>query len=254
MTTKPEPVTCPRCGRLIQPFFVQPTGHWVHPACDCTDQLLAEEKVRREQEDRQRRTRHLFNLSQLEGRFSDATFSTWRHSPETEHAYKAATQYVEHWPERRAAGDGLMFVGDAGTGKTRLAASIVRALVEQEAAAVFQSVPTLLARIRASYGGSGAREAQLMAALLDADLVVLDDLGAEQVTDWTLDRLFVVIDTRYLRRAPVIVTSNLLPNALIERMGITGARLVDRLSETCRVINFEGESQRKKRALERRNK
>jgi DNA replication protein DnaC len=236
---------------VIKPFWVEYAHRWVIPACDCTEQRLIEAKARAEQEDKLRRTRRLFSLSQLEGRFGDATFSTWRHSPQTEHAFKAATQYVDSWPERRAAGDGLMFIGDVGTGKTRLAASIVRALVEREAAAVFQSVPSLLTRIRGSYGQSGERESQLLEALMDADLVVLDDIGVEKVTDWVLDRLYVIIDSRYLRRAPVIVTSNLMPDDLADRIG---QRLVDRLVEMCKPIRFQGESERRRRAQERRAK
>jgi DNA replication protein DnaC len=247
--TPPEPYECPHCKSLVKPFWVDWAQRWVSPACECSEDRLIAARVQAEQEAKQRRTQRLFSLSQLEGRFSDATFSTWQHSPRTEHAFKAAREYVDRWSERRAAGDGLMFVGDVGTGKTRLAASIVRALVERDAAAVFQSVPSLLTRIRATYGSSGERESQLLEVLMDADLVVLDDIGVEKVNDWVLDRLYVIIDSRYLRRAPIIVTSNLMPDELADRIG---QRLVDRLVEMCKPIRFAGESERHRRAQERR--
>jgi DNA replication protein DnaC len=79
--------------------------------------------------------------------------------------------------------------------------------------------------------------------LLRADLLVLDDLGAVQTTEWTRDKIFQLVDGRYLAQSPLVVTSN-NPSAQLERD--LGLRTMDRITEICRPLAMLGPSYRRK--------
>ncbi|MRB85087.1 hypothetical protein GH851_31765, partial [Bacillus thuringiensis] len=82
--------------------------------------------------------------------------------------------------------------------KTHLAAAIANELSKQGFIVVFQSVPELLQRIRSTFNSDNKEnETQIMRALLECDLLILDDIGAEKTTEWVEEKLFNVIDGRY---------------------------------------------------------
>jgi DNA replication protein DnaC len=141
---------------------------------------------------------------------------------------------------------GLMFLGPSGLGKTHLAVAILKRVIARCAArAVFTPVGALLRRIRDTYNPTvRSTEWQVIAPAIDAELLVLDDLGRERPTDWVEETLTLIIDTRYNHRRPTIITTNysLLddssdPNALIGRVGF---RTLSRLHEMCEFISVRG--------------
>lgn len=146
-------------------------------------------------------------------------------------AYRAAVAFAT---EPR---DCLMLVGGPGLGKTHLLAGIANRLLTATEAArwpVYCVVPRLLDRLRSAYGeqGTGTGNTRYQAdaesyldRLVNADVLLLDDLGAERETDWTRDRLYVLLDSRYRGRRPTAIASNLLPTALPDRLS---SRLQDR--------------------------
>ncbi|HQQ75746.1 MAG TPA: ATP-binding protein [Thermoanaerobaculia bacterium] len=103
-----------------------------------------------------------------------------------------------------------ILMGPAGTGKTAEAcARLVGASVAADrAVGLFVSIPELLHRLRAAVGDPAAQDYELD-LVLAAKHLVLDDLGAEKVTDWTRDRIYLIVNYRESRRLPTIVTTNL---------------------------------------------
>ncbi len=242
-------VTCPECGKEITILSITLGSQTkrIVPRCRC--QVEKEEQWHKELKEREwkRRIESLFPTWALGQRFQECTFERFIVRPGTESALKAARGFAANFPP--VDGVGLMFLGTWGNGKSHLAAAIVHAVKAQGHTAVFASVPEVLSRIRATYNDEAREtEAQLMFGLREAKLTVLDDLGAEKKSKWTLEKVYELIDARYRARRPTIVTSNLTPEELEKQIG---PRAYDRLLEMCKVTLNEGTSYRREVAAKR---
>lgn len=141
---------------------------------------------------------------------------------------------------------GLLFMGGVGTGKTHLAISILRAVIEKGYTGYYCNVADFLARLRDSYGGDTSYDEMDMIDLVSrVDFLVLDDLGAEKPTDWMRDRLYNIINRRYETNRPVLVTTNLIDIDELEEH--VGKRIVSRLCEMCQICDhFPADDWRKR--------
>ena len=137
---------------------------------------------------------------------------------------------------------GLVLAGPPGTGKTHLAAAILNQRIADGLPATFVTVPELLADIRRVIRSEEETSA-LMELVKETDLLILDDLGAEKTTDWTVEQLFVLINARLLRQRQTVVTTNIADaGELIEQLrGMAGHRIVSRLAEMCTWVEVTGD-------------
>jgi len=152
---------------------------------------------------------------------------------------------------------GLLFIGDPGVGKTHLAVATLRALIAKGFTGLFFDYQNLLERIRSTYSElSGASDREALRQVLEAEILLLDDLGAHRVTDWVEDTVTSIITSRCNYRKPTLITTNLADadagtdvldrgvapgsktsykTTLVERIG---ARARSRIFEMCRVIRM----------------
>ena len=162
--------------------------------------------------------------------------------------------FVREFPNDKRPG--LLLLGEPGTGKTHLAVAALRLLMAKGFAGLFYDYQTLLDNIREGYdpaAGSSSKEAYRIA--LDAEILLLDDLGAHRVTDWVEDTVTSIITHRCNHRKPLIATSNLsdpdaggvarekqlLPGRGDYRITLSeriGPRARSRLFEMCRVVKM----------------
>jgi DNA replication protein DnaC len=142
--------------------------------------------------------------------------------------------------------NGLLLIGDPGSGKTHLAVAALNALIDKGHEGVFFDYQNLLDRIRSSYDRtSGASDREAYRSALDAEVLLLDDLGAHRVTDWVEDTVTAIITHRCNHRKPLIATTNLPdrdstdPIELRKSLGeVIGQRARSRLYEMCRVVRM----------------
>jgi DNA replication protein DnaC len=128
---------------------------------------------------------------------------------------------------------GLFLTGIPGSGKTHLACAIAHALLEKGIGVSFRPVPELLFSIRASYEGDGEREGRIIEACQQIPVLILDDMGAEKASEFSLERLYLVVDSRYREMKPLIVTSNLSLDGIAQKLH---DRLASRLVEMCEIV------------------
>ena len=145
---------------------------------------------------------------------------------------------------------GLVFMGPVGVGKTHLSVAILRSLMEKGINCLFYEFGSLLKEIQNSYNPiSQTSELKVLEPVFQAEVLVLDELGASKPTDWVRDTMMQIINTRYNDRKLTIFTTNYLDGRRSERDEILeeriGVRLRSRLYEMCKTVHLEGEDYRK---------
>jgi DNA replication protein DnaC len=142
---------------------------------------------------------------------------------------RAVRRYARAIEANLDSGRGLWIQGDVGTGKTTLAMLVSKAALEAGRSVAIYSLPRLLNLLRESMDSESGMVA-FMDRLTAVDLLHIDDLGAENQTDWVLEQLYSIVNARYEAERAIVATTNLMPDELSERLG---PRTVSRLVEIC---------------------
>ncbi|HTA35097.1 MAG TPA: ATP-binding protein [Solirubrobacteraceae bacterium] len=142
---------------------------------------------------------------------------------------QAIRRYVRDIDTQLDAGQGLWLMGDVGTGKTTLAMIVSKAAIEAGRSVAIYSLPRLLNLIRAAIETDDGMVG-FLERLAAVDLLHIDDLGAENTTEWVLEQLYSIVNTRYEDERAMIVTTNLNYEELVEQLG---ERTVSRLVAIC---------------------
>lgn len=149
--------------------------------------------------------------------------------------------YVARFDDMRAENIGYLLWGGVGTGKSYFAGCVANALMEQEIPVRMTNLAAVLNDLASSFEGRN----EYISRLCRYPLLILDDFGMERGTEYGLEQVYNVIDSRYRAGRPLIVTTNL---SLVELQNPTDtphARIYDRLLAMCAPIRFAGESFRK---------
>mgnify|MGYP004533734841 CR=1 FL=1 len=177
----------------------------------------------------------LYENSGLGRRFRDRTFEAFQptgYEKQFRKAYDFATGFETN------QGNGLLFVGTVGTGKTHLAASIANYIIKELGIPVIVlNVTELFEKLR-----NFSETNNTLKELKKIPLLILDDIGKEKVTDWNREKLYEIINARYEDYLPVVITSNDTP-ANMERN--LGGATYSRLCEMCELITMTGRDWRK---------
>jgi DNA replication protein DnaC len=154
-----------------------------------------------------------------------------------------ARRFIEQFP---AAPKGMMLIGPPGIGKTHIAVAVLRETIRKTGLrGLYYDTRALLRDIRSTYNPVlNTAEMDVIRPVMEADLLVLDDLGAERLTDWVEETMSLIVNTRYNERRLTIFTSNYedIPddgemNSLLVRVGF---RLHSRLREMCEFLEYDG--------------
>jgi DNA replication protein DnaC len=183
--------------------------------------------------------------SGIEPRYARCTlenFQLYANEPLQNSVIKAK-RFAELFP---AVEKGLILTGPTGIGKTHIAVAVLRQVVfEKRARGLFYDVPNLLRVIRSTYNPVvRTAEMDILRPVMEADILVLDDIGREKPSEWVEDTLNLIVNTRYNQRKPTIFTTNYevmqdaeSPDSLQVRLGF---RMWSRLHEMCEFLEFSG--------------
>jgi DNA replication protein DnaC len=185
--------------------------------------------------------------SRIPTKFARAELSTYKPDTDSQRdALRLAKKFVESFPVEQK---GLVFHGPTGVGKTHLAIGLLKAVIRDKGArGYFFQTTELLRLVRETYNRSvDETEMEILKPVLEADVLVLDDLGVEKTSEWVQETLGLVINTRYNARRATIVTSNLADpvdqndkefiNSFMLQLGV---RTRSRLLEMCEWVEVQG--------------
>lgn len=236
--------TCNDSGWIIE----EKDGYEVVRRCDCFQtkrkrQLLADGRI-------PYRYRHC-TLESFEVKpkpYTPPTPNLGKNQVSLAMARDLAEDFVRKYPKVEK---GLFFMGRCGVGKTHLAVAIISELINKKGIpCLFYDFRDLLSEIKSTYtGGSTISESMVLRPVLEKEILVLDELGAQKVTEWMRDTLTYIINRRYNEKRNTIITSNWMDEAEDEEdtlVGRIGYRLRSRLYEMCQVWEIVGEDYRRK--------
>jgi len=195
--------------------------------------------------------RERLESAQIPVRYRDDNFANFdEQTPALVSAKRIAREFVDAYP---VVDSGLLFVGPAGRGKTHLACAILSELVATKGvSALYADFSDLLLRIQTSFRpDADSSKESVLTPYAEAELLVLDELGASKPHAWVLDVLYNLLNTRYNRKRITIATSNFEDEpdpASGEREKLEdriGYRLRSRLYEMCTLVPLRGKDYRK---------
>lgn len=155
---------------------------------------------------------------------------------------------VDEFPSKEALG--LLLIGPSGVGKTHLAVAVLNELIDQRGAqGLFAEFNDLLRRIQETFDRrSNQPSREVIRPALEADVLLLDDLGATRMTPWMRDTLGLIVNERYNHRRLTLVTTNREEEPGAGRESLSdriGDRLSSRLAEMCWTVKMQGEDYRR---------
>jgi DNA replication protein DnaC len=208
--------------------------------CRCLEQQITE---RQTQAKATRAAELTQELQRNLGRLRDCTFDTFNPAWSEQTEQRAIIRSVYHACQEYAAQGRperwLYLWGPRGTGKSHLAAAIAYARAGCGVEVAYVTVPRMLAFLREGFGDRTADER--LNYLCAVPLLILDDLGSEQQTEWSKAQMFLLINDRYLHERPTVITSNLS----LDGEGIEG-RIEDRMYEMSERIYLPGPGYRRR--------
>lgn len=191
----------------------------------------------------QQRLQKMLGATEVGKRFSNRRFETFAVTAENEDAHCKCLEYADGFPYQN--GKGLLIVGSCGAGKTHLAVSILNRVIEKRTMGLFVTVPELLAEIRKNFNVDS--KSDLIEKVKQIPFLILDDLGTERTTEWVLEQLFVIINSRYENMLPTIITTNCNMSELEEKIG---QRIISRIIEMCDGIKMNCDDYRMRKLNE----
>ena len=149
-------------------------------------------------------------------KFQNLNFENFNSNSENELAIAIDKDYVNK-NITSANTNGLIIMGESGVGKTHLAASIANKLIENDKIVLMGRLTTLLDMIKETFKDNTKSENELIELYSNVDMIIIDDLGTEKISNWALEKLYTIIENRNENRLPIIITTRFDKQGLIER-------------------------------------
>ena len=225
---------CEFCGETV----IFKTGNYEYNRdCKCMRKYRAEARLNR-----------FKDLSITDRNFKNDTFKNAKIEKKGAEAelYKKIKKYVLGFDEVLKINDGLMFMGNCGTGKTFLANCICNFLIDKGYSVLSFKLADYLRILREDFEKKTSIEGRMLEAIKEADMLFIDDLGSEKVSEeWGKEKVYSLIDTRYSVAKPILITTNLTSIELIEFLKYKNTdKILDRINEMVKPFYFTWESKR----------
>lgn len=263
---------CPHCGTLLlsragmmATLFLEGEQYeaYKHLPLDCTcPQALEDERLRLIEEKNRREAalakrnaefrKKLLENSGMPSEWQDHALKLYvRRSPDVEAAYQAAVRFGSQVCNKEPSVISLYISGSVGAGKSFLASCLAHDLIRRSIPILWASMGNILSQLKSAYSQKQDAE-EILKIYKKANILVIDDFGKERPSEWTNEQLFALVNYRYERKKPIIITSNYDLDKIADRLtpappyndNITALAITDRLIEMCDPISISAPSWR----------
>ncbi len=232
----------------VQPLADEPE---ICPLCFGSGMEVVPDKGARQCQCRKKSRPDRMGKARIPKRYLECDFNTFIPNNESQRTAVWLAQKLSSEFHPGYDGQGILFVGNCGVGKTHLAVSILKAIAKKGYSCLFYEFGALLKEIQGSYNSNTqTSELGVLSPIFEAEILVLDEIGASKPTEWVRDTMAHIINTRYNDKKLTIFTTNYFDKTRNERDETledrVGVRLRSRLFEMCKTIVIGGEDYRKK--------
>lgn len=266
----PKPEKCKYCGKTLYYECVVLMGQAMiwnleKPRCDCEkavafwkgwdakqEKIKKEKELAEEQELRKQKIESILGKSGIKKRYLSRTIDSFSVTAENKRSFEVATDYIKNFREYFTQGKGLYLEGPCGTGKTHLAIAIALAIINTGVPVICKTSIDILGDIKRCYErNSKVTEEEVLEAYKTVDLLIIDDLGKEQVTEWSVPVLYSILNERYEALLPTIITTNYNTTALAEKLSAKGdtetaTAIISRFVESSKRVTMSWADYRRK--------
>lgn len=261
---QPPDAVCEFCGKQLHHIGYNVAGiiyFWCSEpercTCDKAVKKWAEYDAKKEREKKESALKEIYNIEQrkikkilgesgIGKRFQSRMFQTFKTDTQSrKYAYKVTKDYADNFDVHLEEGTGLYIEGTNGTGKTHLAAAIAMQLMtDRKIPCICKTAGDLLLDIKGAFDNNEVSEKQVLDIYKKVPLLIIDDLGKEQATDWSISTLYSIINERYERMLPIIITTNYNSNDLVKALTPKGyddlkaVAIISRLREVSAVLTM----------------
>lgn len=211
--------------------------------CQCQQEQYEKEEAKRKHQEFLEHISRLKSSGLQDPALREFTFA---HDNGINPEIEKAKNYVTHWEEIKSKAMGLLLWGDVGTGKSFFAGCVANALLDK-------GVPVLMsnfAKILNSLTGIYPQDRnEFINSLNQYSLLIIDDLGVERNSEFALEQVFHVIDSRYRSMKPMIITTNLTLEELKHPEDLAHSRIYDRILERCVPLKINNQNIRELNAV-----
>ena len=229
-------ITCPKCG---EPQLFREGKYDIAVDCTCEKQARVTRKLSK-----------FKNMSITARNNSSDIFKNADYTVPADQKILAKMQkYADNFHKAQADNVGLLLTGTPGTGKTFYANCISNFIQEKGYSVLSFNLSGYLRKIQEGYDKKEvSAEDKLLQAVKEVDLLFIDDLGSEKLSEWGIEKVYNLIDERYRAKKPIIITTNLDKRGLEHQLDLNGSdKLLDRIAEMTVPFIFDWESRRKQK-------
>ena len=219
---------CEFCGKELQPIgfdylYVNISEDSIeYKRCDCSKSKEYWKEIDNKEYEQQKRKRirniinTIYKQNYIGRKFQEMNLENFYFDSNNKYVLDVVNDYINKNKDTMKS-DSLIIMGKSDAGKTHLAAAIANKLIENNKIVLMERLTNLLDRIRETYENNTKSENELIEIYSNADMLIIDDLGTEKISNWALEKLYTIIQNRYENGLPIIITTRFNKQGLIER-------------------------------------